>query len=353
MKKIKVLHCPLNNGNHRWLLSRAERRLGVASDLVIFKSNPFYNNYDKNLQIDFPTLFNEIKRINFFRQAIKNYDIFHFNFGQSILDHPFPGFNLLDLPLLKKLDKKVVMTYQGDDVRIKKYYLDQYGYGPYNNTRYSLGDRFWDYERSLRVKKVSRYADKIFAISPDLLHFLPEKAELFLTLVDIDNLKFRPPQKKKRLTIVHAPSDRSAKGTEFIINAVKEISRQYPINFVLIEKMPQKQALALYRQADLCLDQVLVGWYGTFAVEMMALGVPVIAYLRQEDLEKFVPFKDEIPVVNTDKDHLKETVIMLLKNFSLRRKLAYQGRAYVEKYHHPLKAAQRTKKVYQQLCGLD
>ena len=39
-----------------------------------------------------------------------------------------------------------------------------------------------------------------------------------------------------------------------------------------------------YRDADIVVDQLLAGWYGGFAVEAMALGKPVIAYLRESDL---------------------------------------------------------------------
>ena len=33
----------------------------------------------------------------------------------------------------------------------------------------------------------------------------------------------------------------------------------------------------MYAQADLVVDQVLIGWYGALAVETMAMGKPVIA----------------------------------------------------------------------------
>jgi len=43
----------------------------------------------------------------------------------------------------------------------------------------------------------------------------------------------------------------------------------------------------LSETADLLVDQLLTGWYGAVAVEMMALGKPVVCYLREDDL-KFI-----------------------------------------------------------------
>ena len=52
----------------------------------------------------------------------------------------------------------------------------------------------------------------------------------------------------------------------------------------LVEAKPFWEALQIYGSGDIIVDQLLAGWYGGFAVEAMALGKPVIAYLRAEDL---------------------------------------------------------------------
>ena len=57
-----------------------------------------------------------------------------------------------------------------------------------------------------------------------------------------------------------------------------------PFDLELIENLPNAEATRRYRDADLVVDQLLAGWYGGFAVEAMALGKPVIAYLRESDL---------------------------------------------------------------------
>lgn len=348
---LRVLHCPLNNANHAWVLSRAERKLGLESDLVIFKKHPLFDRYDRYLKIDSPTIPNEIKRLSFLHQALKNYDIFHFNFGQSIWDHPFPGFNYLDLPLIKRHRKKIIFTFQGDDIRQKDFFLSHFGQGHYPSKNYSLIDRLFDYNKRLRSKKVAKFADVIFALNPDLLWVLPKRAQ-FLPYANIYERTFRKSKSKDGiLTIVHAPTDRQVKGSEEIIFTVKKLSQKYPIKLLLIENVSHDQAEKLYQEADIAIDQLKVGWYGRFAVEMMSLGVPTISYLRDSDVKKFVPFWQEIPIVNISEQSLELALIMLIENPRLRKKIGQKSRQFVEKYHDPLKIAQKTKKIYEDLCA--
>lgn len=350
--KIRVLHCPLNNSNNAWVLSRAERQLGTKSDLVVFKKHPFFDNYDQYLGIEGLSLPNEFKRIKFLLQALKLYDVFHFNFGQSVWDHPFPLLNHLDLPILKRANKKIIFTYQGDDVRQKDVFMRKYGKSAYGGGQYSLFDHFFDYNKRLRIKKVAKYADVIFAHNPDIMAVLPENTQFLPypnVAIDKVNLIKRP--KNGKLKIIHAPTDRAVKGTETVLQIVKKLSHKYPIELLLVENMVHREAVRIYNQADIAVDQLKIGWYGGFAVEMMARGISVISYLRECDVKEFVPFWQEIPIVNADSDSLEETLTVLIENSRLREKIGRKSRRFVEKYHDPLKIAAQTKKIYEGLCA--
>lgn len=347
MKKLRVLHTPHNNGGHRWIISRHERKLGLQSDLVVLPDQPFYKNYDRCLHINSKTIPNEIKRYLFVKEAIKKYDVFHFNAGSSILDHPFPGLNLMDLGTIKKAGKKIIVTYQGDDCRQKDYLIKHYNLY-YRSKGYTLNDWYLDTNKRARVRRFDRFADHIFAISPDIMNFLPKRAELLPTCVEFKDLRLPKRWEDGKIRIVHAPSDRGIKGTEDILNIVKELSLKYPIELVLIEKMTHEQAIEVYRQCDIGVDQLVVGWYGTFAVELMAMGIPVVAYLRESDLEKFVPWRKEIPVINANKNQLKEALIVLIENKHLRESLGKRGISFVKKHHNPELIAKRLIEVYQE-----
>jgi hypothetical protein len=109
----------------------------------------------------------------------------------------------------------------------------------------------------------------------------------------------------------------------------------------------------MYARADLLVDQLLAGWYGGLAVELMALGKPTICYIREEDL-KFIPeaMRAELPIINAT----PSTIYDILKEWlTVRRhmlpELGQRCRHYVETWHDPLKIAARLKSDYEEIVA--
>ena len=71
------------------------------------------------------------------------------------------------------------------------------------------------------------------------------------------------------------------------------------LELLLVEKLSHAEARRVYERADLLVDQLLAGWYGGLAVELMALGKPVVCYIRESDL-KFIPpqMQQDLPIIN-------------------------------------------------------
>ncbi len=346
-RKPRILHVPTNVGNSPWTISRAERKLGFISDMVIYEKHIFFDNADQNLNLNYLSIPGEIKKIRFIQEALKKYDIFHFNWGFSMLDYPYVGLDYLDFKLLKRAGKKIVMTYQGDDARQKDYFQTHFGRGPYPSDAYSVKDHLMDWRRRKRIQKVAKFADKIFALNPDLLYVLPKRAEFLPYAYEItESIPKRPIHRRDKFKIVHAPSFRFSKGTEDILKVVTKLKKKYPIEFTLVEKMRANVAQKFYEEADLAIDQIIVGWYGLFAVEMMSRGVPVVAYLRESDLVKFVPFHKEIPILNANKSNLFQVLSKFLENKAEREKLKAESKNFVVKYHDSLKIAKKTTQSY-------
>lgn len=342
------MHLPYNYGNASWILSRAERKLGYQSDAVVFKINRFYpKNYDYYFDCQDFTVPNIVNRALFLKRALNNYDVFHFNAGTTILDYSLLGFNYADLSILKKAGKKIVVTYQGSDARQKDYFIEHFGWGPYSSP-YTWRDKLADNNKRLRIEKMAKYADYIFCYNPDLMHILPRKTEFIpYPSVDIHAIKPAPLQKKNQIMILHAPSKRDVKGTDIIISTIKKLAKKYPLELILIENMPHDKALEYYQKADIAIDQLEIGWYGGFAVETMAMGIPTVCFLRKSDLRQFVPFQKEIPVVNADKNTLEKVLQNLIHDYTLRKKIGKESREFVEKYHDPINIARKMINIYQ------
>ena len=107
--------------------------------------------------------------------------------------------------------------------------------------------------------------------------------------------------------------------------------------FHLIENVPYDKVKHAFQSIDILIDQIYVGWYGGLAVETMALGKPVLCYIREDDL-KFIPFEmaENLPIVKTCPATLKRDLISLIEMpYDELLELGMQSREYVEKWHCP------------------
>jgi len=352
---VRVLHAPVNIGNQPWMLSRAERRLGLESDLVVNYQTWLGYPADRVLSEYGAGTFKHLAaRASFGALAPWRYDVLHFYFGRSSLcwdDLPkYKALAFLDLKMAKRLGKRVFMTLQGCDVRLagESHVRNEFTpcgpglCGAYDTCVASLDD-----QRRALIADVLPLCDRVFALNPELIHFVPDAEFVPYANVDIHEVAPVGPTGHDRPLIVHAPSSGDIKGTPRILAAMDELKKQYEFDFVLVENKTHAEAMELYKQADMAIDQVLSGWYGGFAVEMMAMGKPVACYIRDEDCS-FVPeeLMQDLPILKLNPNSLVKDLGDWLVRW---QELAARGaasRAFVEKWHDPDVIAEKMAKYY-------
>ncbi|MGH8337771.1 MAG: glycosyltransferase, partial [Gammaproteobacteria bacterium] len=98
---------------------------------------------------------------------------------------------------------------------------------------------------------------------------------------------------------------------------------------------------------DLVIDQVLAGWYGGFAVEVMAMGTPVAAYIRDADLACVPPqMIAELPVLRIDPRTLEGDLARLLTEADTWPAIGQRSRRFVERWHNPRTIASALQRCY-------
>ncbi len=320
----------------------------------------------------------ERRRLGLLRRAIRDFDIVHFNFGQTILQprvFPDPAADptygqsrllkrtyftavwMADLPLLRALGKGIAMTYQGDDARQGDYCRSHFAINAADKVEPGYYSEASDSWKRRSVAKVARYADRIYALNPDLLHVLPASAK-FMPYASVDPREWQPGEAPTNAVphIVHAPTHRGVKGTPVLLAALDALrAENIGFEFTLIENMPHAEARAAYSKADILVDQLLLGWYGGLAVEFMALAKPVVCYLREDDLG-FLPkgMRADLPIIQATPDSLRDVLRDLLT--TRRAELAEIGRRsrrYVETWHDPLAISRVLVGDYKAILGRD
>jgi glycosyltransferase involved in cell wall biosynthesis len=132
-----------------------------------------------------------------------------------------------------------------------------------------------------------------------------------------------------------------------ILAALDRLRSRFDFELILVQGRPHEEAMALYRAADLAIDQVLAGWYGGFAVEMMAMGKPVACAIREEDM-RFVPhgMRAELPTLRLRPDHLVDDLATILERRDTWPEIGARSRRFVERWHDPDRIARAMVAAY-------
>ena len=102
----------------------------------------------------------------------------------------------------------------------------------------------------------------------------------------------------------------------------------------------------MYEDADVVADQFIMGAFGIFALEGMALGKPVLTYLDEEHLRRRIYSH---PLVNTTPENLTEVLAVLHAVPELRARIGAASRASVVRYQSFDALAQVWTRVYRHI----
>lgn len=355
---MKVLHLPTSVGGNAWGLRNGERAIGLESYCLTIDDG--WLNYPSDFKIAVgPELGKITRNIRLFEAFIKfrkGYDVYHFNFGMTLLNFARLGLPLLDLPFYDA-KAKIFATYNGCDARQKYPTIGRTGISACHDDACYAGkcvSGAMDGYRRMMIKKMGAYARHIFALNPDLLYFLPPNSSFLpYSVAEWANIEYAPfKQPGRKLKIVHAPTDRAAKGTSYILDAIERLSKARPdaVELTLVEGVSHVEALQIYASADLVIDQLLIGWYGGLAVEVMKMGKPVMCFIRDEDL-KFIPpqMRSDVQeaIINVTPDTLYDVLLEVVGNREILKEKSSAGAEYVRKWHDPITIALTVKERYE------
>lgn len=143
------------------------------------------------------------------------------------------------------------------------------------------------------------------------------------------------PRTDGKVRIGHSPTNRRIKGSDEIISALEELSRRYPVERVLIEGLPQPEALSLKKSCDLFVDAIGELGYGISGLEAMAMGIPTAA----EILPDFGKRLGDHPFINLSRGSIVRDLIPFVESSRLRRERGEESRRWVLEHHDPQKVA--------------
>ena len=289
------------------------------------------------------TNYSSIKRwiysLFYFFKFLFTYDIFHFFSGETILTRKT---RKLEFTVYKLFGKRIVMHFVGADIRNTEYIE----WKEKNITDYIKGKKgdneplVWQQKLIADTKK---YADHVLVSTPDLLKIYKGDAVYLPVFIDLKRLKEEVANidyvKSEQVTILHLPSHPVVKGSRIIEPVLKDIKSKYGEEVKLILRNENKDSrysvsrYELFKQfleADIVIDQLIVGWFGLQAIEAVYLENQVISYVEEDLKAHLFP---GCPIFSADAINLGQRIEEAI---SRKQKGEYDfqsAKEWVEKYH--------------------
>lgn len=241
-----------------------------------------------------------------------------------------------DVSFANKLGKKIFVEWVGSDIRnpehlmsINKYYKQAFKNG------YEYAD-FESKEQSVKNQSLFAKNNATPLLCAEMkLHIDPKyfkEVQLIYQRINVkDFTPHYPALDNKRPLIIHSPTAKVGKGSNIIIPIIEDLQKHYEFDFLLLHDMSRTEVLETMEKADVFLDQIICGCYGMASMEAMSYGKPVMCYIMPEVFA--AGLSQECPVINTNPDNLKEQLIRIITDATLRNDIGKKSRAYAEKFH--------------------
>jgi len=325
------------------------RKIGVESDyMVIDDLNGSWlmpGEPDYNLRI-YHRQAKDVKKIKrdirkFFISALLKYDVFHYHSNIPLFE------DFSDLKILRLFQKKMVVSYWGCDVRQKSINIKY----PYNTCQVCKIP--CDESQRLTAKNIfAQYADATIAHIWELFEYSPKGTKVIPALIDTNIWK--PDQiirrKNKNFQILQAFGNSltrgDVRGSQFLKQAVARLQKKgYKIQFSFFDSVPNHELKKYYLESDLVVEQLRYGTYGLTALEAMALGKPVVSFIRK-DLIKYYP---NLPLIIADPSDIEAKIEWAINNPSKLKAIGEKSRKYVVQNHDSLKVIGKILSLYKSL----
>lgn len=303
--------------------SHPVQRTAIDYDFSKYKKKYFLGVRPVSFQLWLRNWFSIDSRV--FRKAMRECDTFIFIWDSFKKDFS-------DFEYIKSKGKKLILIFCGDDVR---WFFSQKQEFESLKMAHLTYENDYDYsiaglnERLIRLRKGEKYADAIFSRRNQAqLELRPYYS--WNMMVNTDLFPHNSTQRELNPVIVHAPTSRVIKGTQYVLDAFERLKKEN-IKFtpVLIENMPREQAMEIYADADILIDQLIGAGGGKLATEGLACGAVVMSHMAYDKYPQNTPF--DCPIIDVNHETIYEKLKEIILDFNRRKELASKGREYVLK----------------------
>jgi glycosyltransferase involved in cell wall biosynthesis len=335
------------------ILARCDRMLGISSESLVYTTYYVTNKFDINLTRIQNWIINKAPEyyVSFcyivLSFALLRYDIFHLYCDRGLLAPTRRmEINPIELDTYSRA-KKFLFTYAyGADVRTRDATL---ALGEFNLCKDCPAPGLYcqcsTVEGELNTVTIKKYATRMIAMG-DMLNYIPEPYNLDYWPLDLNSFENVGVQWEmgKSLKIAHVPNHSHFKGSQYLEKAVQRlVDEGWRVEILTAKGVTNNKVIEIYSSADLVADQFIAGFHGYAALEAMALGKPVLCYIRNLDA---MIGGQECPIISVNPNEIYGTLLKILNGKIDLNILSQKSRRYVEEYSSLKAVSQRLASLY-------
>lgn len=239
----------------------------------------------------------------------------------------------VEITKLREAGLTVGLISHGSDLRIPSRHAQMFEHSPFDDPE----DKTYTILEARAVNNariIDEFDGPVFVSTPDLLDYAP-RAKWCPTVVDVSEWDSDWPLLARRVPrVVHIPSNGKLKGSGFIDQIMGELAAEGRIEYRRPHGVSRDDIRREFIEADIVIDQVVMGLYGVTAIEALAGGRVVVAFLGdtvRERIRNAVGM--DVPMREATVETLREVIVDIIDNREAARQFASVGPEYVARVH--------------------
>lgn len=233
-------------------------------------------------------------------------------------------------------DVRVAVILHGSEIRDHARHAALYSASPFNERSDYLN------RVQARVDETRAFLERtdlpLLVSTLDLIDFVAGAKWLPVT-ADVDRfataaVESAAPLGRDLPVVLHAPSNPFLKGTAAIEEIALQLHAEGRLVYRRLEGVPHAEMPAFIADADIVIDQIVLGNVGTLAAESMAAGRLVIGHLHERVRQRWREMGGgEIPLIEATPDTLENVLTTILADRERYAAVAATGPAWARKHH--------------------
>ncbi|MBO3180887.1 glycosyltransferase [Dermatophilus congolensis] len=239
----------------------------------------------------------------------------------------------IEIKRLTEAGLAVALISHGSDLRVPSKHAQMFPHSPFDDPE----DRTYQIleKRALNnARIIEQFDGPVFVSTPDLIDYAP-RAHWCPTVIDTYHWDSDWPLLARPIPrVVHIPSNGKLKGSDFIDEICTQLAEEGHIEYRTPRGVSHADIQREFSEADIVIDQLVMGLYGVTAIEGLAAGRVVVAFLGDVVRQRVKEVSGlDIPIKEATVETLREVLLDIITNRDSARAFAAKGPDCVAEIH--------------------